>query len=162
MPPSLPPKSPLTASILQKGLNRASLSTPRTWPGCATGCRGQKHKVHLPSCAQKYFQLSQREVLGKQSSSRAQCSWLPAPETWSDPTAFGSFCFANTTLVKLNLFCHQELHDQLRRGNICVSASPSGCWVLMRQVSASNLNKRSYPKLYHKFPEFPRSLFSPV
>lgn len=44
-------------------------------------------------------------------------------------------------------YCHQELHNQLRRGSVCVSASPSKCWVLLRRVSASSLNKRLYSEL---------------
>lgn len=123
------------------------------WPGCASGCHGQKHEVHLPSCAQKYFQHSLHEVWKTKPSSEAQHSWLPTPKTWSDHTAFGNFCLANTTLAKLNLFCHQELHNQLRRGSVCVSASPSKCEVLLRQVYASNLNKRSYSELFWRFPE---------
>lgn len=123
------------------------------WPGCASGCHGQKREVHLPSCAQKYFQHSLHVVWKTKPSSEAQHSWLPTPKTWSDHTAFGNFCLANTTLAKLNLFCHQELHNQLRRGSVCVSASPSKCGVLLRQVYASKLNKRSYSELFWRFPE---------
>lgn len=156
MSPTLLPKSSLPASILQEGINRASFPTPQTWPGCAAGCCGQKHKVHLPSCAQKHFQHSQHEVWGRKFTSEAQHGWLSTPKTWSDPTAFGNFCLASTTLTKLNLFCHQELHDQLRRGSVCVSASPSKVlvyrflqviWIKNHSLSSNTLS------------EVPRSLF---